>query len=638
MMRRSTAVHSKIEHVTWKTRWSRKVLDFIRLKVPDPRDNPVTERPIPKAKHEKMYGEGFQIGPAPGAPIDEYMLDRDKKWAAEQRERLKEMMDTGKLDVPRHPDGTPFVMGGDTKAEYSTMESMAKIQFKEPEIKDYQVEDERILLRRQLQLDSEMEYRKFVAESKRNDINAKKMEKNRLPHPSDKTYDPFKGMKGYRPQDSTALAQWLKRQNESGKSASGLSLKTKEGQDRFYNEGRMASQYFANPFSSRIELPGAVRQMIPTAFTPDSVFINDKEVIGSAIITQHAYYHWNVSSFEEVNERTCSLLFHLYPVPDIVFIGTGRNQYMLDEELRIKFHQRGSVVHTMPTSHALAHFMQCTSLSRRVAIAYINAVPTNAYNTECFGDFIENDSFTLSDSALGIPPSKMFMPTAHLSSKVAEKYRDTQGSGIGPRYIETRDGRLYRPGTYGTRLHPLIEPGDPPIEWEKLPSYYNWYPKEHLLDYMENTTYREIKGRLGGDPAEKKSLKAMQPQGTVLPSHRTELPPVVTLAPWDSSSLPVTKFTHEKFENEIFVEDWKTGRVIGMEKETYEKYKKMMTERKAGVPETEPVEFDQERFVADKMGIVYDLSKLKYRPIFEGRWNPNRPSSKGQSGGPRTMV
>jgi uncharacterized protein len=627
-MRQSTPL--LVEHVKWSTKLSRRVLDFVRKNVPNPRDNPVTERPISEAKHEKMYEGGFKVGPRPGERIDTYMQKRDSQWIADQKQRLREQLDAGKLDTPRHADGTPFAVPIGGRDQYITMEAHSQL-LKEPEIKDYQVEDERILLRRQLQLDNELEYRKFIAESKKTELAVHKAQKQHFQHASDKSYDPFKGMKGYRPQDSVALAQWLKRQQATGESVSGLSLKTKEGQDRFYNESRMATQYAANPFSTRIELPAAVRQMVPTAYTPDSVFINDKEVIGSGIITQGSYYHWNVSSFDDINERTCALLLHLYPVPDIVFIGTGRNQYMIDEELKIKFMQRGSIVHCMPTGHALAHYMQVVSLSRRCAIAYINAVPTNAYNTECFGDFIENDSYCLSDSQLGIAPNQMHLPIDRFCSKIPEKYRDMQGSGYGPRYMETSDGRLVRPGTYGTRLHPLLEPGHEPIEWEKLPSYYNWYPKENLHDYIENTTYREVKGKKVGDPAERRALEASYPKDgkNVLKGPHHETPPVVEVAPWESTSLPVTKFMYEKFDDEVYVEDWKSGRVVGMDKESYEKYKVMMAERKAGQPESEPIEFDQERYVADKHGIVYDLTQIKFRPIFEGRWNPQRATSRG---------
>jgi NADH dehydrogenase [ubiquinone] 1 alpha subcomplex assembly factor 3 len=424
----------------------------------------------------------------------------------------------------------------------------------------------------------------------------------------------------------------LKRQRESGTSASGLSLKTKEGQDRFYQESRMATQYAANPFTTRIETPAWTKNFIPTAYTPDSVFINNKEVIGSAIITQNGYYHWNVGSFDDVNERTCALLLHLYPVPDILFIGTGRNLYMIDEDLKIKFQSRGTVVHCLPTGHALAHYMHSTQVSRRCAVAYINHVPTNGYSTECFGDFIENDSYCLSDTALGIPATLQNVTLSRMFSKVPEKYRSTQGTGIGPRYMEDSQGRLVRPGTFGTKLHPLLEPGEA-IDWEKLPSYFNWYPKENLHDYIENTTFREVKGKTPGEPAERRALQAMHTKGgqdkEVLKTPMNSCPPVVELAPWDSTSLPITKFNFEKLDNEVLVEDFKSGRVVGMDKETYEKYKQMVAERKAGVPETEPVEFDQERYVADRHGVVYDLNMIQYRPIFEGRWNPNRNASRG---------
>lgn len=68
------------------------------------------------------------------------------------------------------------------------------------------MDDEILLMRRQLQLENEANYRKFISEMKRKDISSKELEKRRRPHPSDPNYDPFKITPGYHPQDSTALA------------------------------------------------------------------------------------------------------------------------------------------------------------------------------------------------------------------------------------------------------------------------------------------------------------------------------------------------------------------------------------------------------------------------------------------------
>ncbi|EPY38619.1 hypothetical protein AGDE_05310 [Angomonas deanei] len=421
------------------------------------------------------------------------------------------------------------------------------------------------------------------------------------------------------------LAQWLKRQRESGKTASGLSLQTREGQERFYNEEKMATQYHANPFANRIEEPRGMSKIRVTAYSPDSVFVNDKEVIGSCIVTDKGYFHWNVSSFEDVNERTLALLLHLYPVPDVVFLGTGRNLYFIDEELRLAFQKRGTVIHCLTTPQACGHFGVQMSVSRRSALAIINPVPTNPYGVECFGDFIENDMFSLSDSALGVSPLRQFSPSMYRTNKVAEKYRHMQGTGFGPKYHQLSDGRLVRPGTHGTKLRPMLEPGET-VEWETLPSYYNWYPKEEILDYAENTTFREVEGKARQMSAETRLQKWANQEG-----YNKEEAPITEVAPWDSASIPITRFSHEHDDGEIIVEDPKTGRIIGMDRETYERWKKMMEERKLGVPETDPVEYDQERYVTNKEGMVFDLSKIKYRPIFDGRFNPRRQQSTGRT-------
>ena len=43
------------------------------------------------------------------------------------------------------------------------------------------------------------------------------------------------------------------------------------------------------------------------------------------------------------------------------------------------------------------------------------------------------------------------------------------------------------------------------------------------------------------------------------------------------------------------------------------------------------MEFDQEALVTDKEGRVVDTSMMKYRPVYEGRWQPHRQSSTGRT-------
>ncbi|CCW69255.1 unnamed protein product [Phytomonas sp. Hart1] len=598
---------------------------YVRRYVPDPRDNPLTEHPLSAESYEKIQQQqegSVRIGIRPGQSIEEYMMERDRRWIRDQSITMEDVVKDGNLKTTK--DGYPF-LGVGTRENYMDLDSANK-KVKLPEEKDYQVDEELILLRRQLQVENEAEYRKFAAESKREELSSRDTQKRRRAHPSDPKYDPFKRMPDYRPQDSVELARWLKRQRESGRSASGASLQTREGQERFYNEEKMATQYYANPFANRIEEPRGMSKRRITAYSPDSVFVNDKEVIGSCIVTERSYYHWNVSSFEEVNRRTLSILFHLYPVPDVIFLGTGRNLHFIDEELRIAFQKRGSIIHCLTTPKACGHFGVQLSVSRRAALAVINPVPTNSYGVECFGDFVDNDQFSLSDTQLGILPFRQFSSNFFRPNPVAERYRSVQGTGIGPRYHELSDGRLVRPGTSGTKLRPMLEPGEE-VVWDRLPSYFHWYPKETLEDYIENTTMREIQERPKGEPLERR-LQRMLNNGV---NPITEDSPRSVVMPWEAASIPICKFAHERNEEEIIVEDPKTGRIIGMDRETYNRWRVMMEERRKGLPESDPVEYDQERYVTNRDGIVFDLSKMKYRPIFQGRWNPRRPQSTGRT-------
>lgn len=624
---RNTAALLEAHKISLGTRVRRTIQSAVRKYVPDPRDNPITEMggdyESLKGKHA-TDGDGLLMtGMKPGQSIEDYMAERDRKWLANQKRDFVDPL-VKEHGVKTLSDGHLFLSSGKDRSGYNTIDEASK-NLKPIDPKDYELTEEKILMRRQLQMESEAEYRKYIAEAKRNEMTQKDMEKQRRPNASDPSYDPFKITPSYRPQDSVFLANWLKKQRESGESASGKPLNTKEGQERFYNEEKMATQFHSNPFAARIETPRGNPKMMITAYSPDSFFLNDKEVIGSIIVTPNRYYHWNVTSVEEVNERTLAVLLHMFPVPDVVFLGTGRNLHFVDEELRIAFQKRGSILHCLTTPNAIGAFGQQLTLTRRVACALINPVNTNAYGRECFGDFIDNDMFSSSDTMLGIMPHKQFNTSMYKTNKIAEKYRETQGTGIGPQYHILSDGRMVRPGTSGTKLRPMLEPGEN-VEWEKLPSYYHWYPKEHLNDYIENTTWRELKGKATGDPLENRLRKQFTGE-----KFEKEDEVVDDLAPWDSNSIPLAKWAHERKEDEIIVEDKKTGRIIGMKRPTYEKWRVMMKERAEGKEPSDPVEFDQETIVTGKDGRVFDTSKMRYRPIFEGRWHPRRQQSTGRN-------
>jgi NADH dehydrogenase [ubiquinone] 1 alpha subcomplex assembly factor 3 len=622
-MRKSICFHAA--KVKWTTVIKKRLYDTVRKYIPNPRDHMIGEEPVPDEEWEKRKAVistgGLEDICRPGQDIPSYMTERDKKW------KEKQLREVHFMDVKRTKDGVPFYPT--TRDQYASMEH-ANSKVSEPKPADYEIDEETKLLRRQLQLEKESEYRKFVSELKRNELKLGDGAKQRLNHVSDPSYNPFKITPSYRPQDSRAVADWLKRQRESGFTTNGISLNTKEGQERFYNEEKMSTQFHSNVYLNRVDDFAGMQSLRIEAYSPDSVFINNKEVIGSVIVTANRYYHWNVSSFHDINEKSLALIKYLYPVVDVLFIGTGRNQYFLDEELQLEFLKRGTNVHTMTTPRACAHFGHQLMMSKRCALAIVNPIPTNSYGVECFGDFIENDMFSLSDSDLGIPPIRQTVEGMLKGSKAAEKYRHMQGTGFGPRYHQLPDGRLVRPGTHGTKLIPLLEPGET-VEWEKLPSYYHWFPKETLEDYIENNQFRDFKdckqliNRSASDETSQTDLHSSESKGD-----RDALPEK-EIMPWDSASIPLSKFAWEKDEKEILVMDAKNGRVIGMQRDTFEKWKVMMKEREEGKPESDPVEFDQERFVTDKDGNILDLTRAEYRPIWEGRFHPRRRESTGRT-------
>lgn len=608
-----------------------RVADFVQKNIPDPRNQEGNkDRPLGYENFGREQGFGVDMGEK-GETLEEYIQKRNERWMKKNAPPPELAKAQG---LTTRADGSLFVAGDSTSREmYDSIASQDKAleQLKTDAAK---IDDEKRKLRKQLQMENEEEFRKFMAEARRNEINEQQTAKRRMPHPSDPNYDPFKITPGYRPQDSSKLASWLDRQRKSGKAHSGASLATPEGQERFYNEEKMATQYHANPFANRIEMPAMTPKIEITAISPDSFFIKEQEIIGSIIATPTRVYHWNASTFEDINKRTLSLLLHLYPVPDVVFIGTGRNLYQIDEELRIEFMKRGTTVHCLTTKDATSTFGLQLTHKMRVCCAALACVPTNGYGRECFGDFIDNDAYVLSDTALGIRPPRQFNPHLYRTNKVAERYRHMQGTGKGPRYMQLPDGRLVRPGTHGTKLRPMLEPNEKP-DWENLPSYYNWFPKERLEDYVENTTYREIdqahrefEHTNTNSTDEKRTrtiLKGQQPM-----SKDDELPEA-ELMPWDSATIPLPKWQYERNPDGALLKiDAKTGRMVGMNKKTFDRFRMMLDERERGLEPSDPVEYDQERIVSDRHGRLQDLKQAKFVPLNEGNWHPQKAQSSGK--------
>ena len=615
-----------------------KLQQFTKKYIPDPRKDSKMARPVgyedfktsPVLKQRDSAEESVEEKET----LELYMKKRNENWIKANREFSGLGNLAAQLGLPEPKDGGVLQKVGDSRSQYMTFDAMEKTQ-QEMNAHAVHIDEEKVRLRRELQVRNEEEFRQEVAERKRAELRAERESRRRLPHPADPKYDPFKATPGYRPSDSRKLADWLVKQRATGKTASGLDLNTREGQDRWYNEEKMATQDFANPYATRVEVPRGGPRVDIGAMSPDSFFIDGKEVIGSVLCTPTRYYHWNAKTFEDINEDSLSLLLHTYPVPDILFVGTGRNQHMLPEELKIKFQKRGTILYSLTSKEAASQFTLQLSMKRRVSCALLACVPTNPYGTECFGDFIENDHWTLSDFQLGISPWNRWMPEMYERNNVAEKYRHMQGTGYGPKYHELSDGRLVRPGRHGTKLHPMIEPGEE-IDWENLPSYYGWYPKERLSDYIENTTYRETRQKEGttdvalADTRYKSATfegRKMQAEGEQ---------PVGDIMPWDSESIPIT--THQGLKGHDFDPDLRSvidpsvGRAVHMHKNAFEAWKEMMRARREGRKSATEVEFDQESLSSDADGVLYDHAKIRYRPHMHGMWHPRNQMSTGFRG------
>lgn len=600
-----------------------RVAEFVQQNIPDPRNDPMAQRPVGYENYKKM---GITEQANTPETMEDYLKQRHEKWT---KSNLPEASALSQAGIKTREDGSLFLTGNDTKRDmYQTVEAQNQ-ELAKVKVTSSEVDDEKQKLRRQLQLENEQEFRKFMAEARRTELTEQAAAKRRMPHPADPKYDPFRATPGYRPQDSSKLASWLDQQRKSGKAYSGARLATPEGQERWYNEEKMATQYHANPFANRVEIPPMLPKVELTGMSPDSFFVKDQEIIGSILCTPTRVYHWNASVFEDINKRTLSAILHLYPVPDVCFIGTGRNLYHIDEELRIEFQKRGTVVHCLTTKDACSNFTMQLTHRRRMCLAALSCIPTNPYGKECFGDFIENDAFCLSDTALGIRAPRQFNPYLYKVNKVAEKYRHMQGTGYGPRYMQLPDGRLVRPGTHGTKLRPMLEPNEEP-EWDKLPSYYNWFPKERMEDYVENTTYREIQqGAANRKEADLARVTHLHSEHQEV--HTADELPQADLKPWDSATIPVPKWQYERNEDGVhLVDDPKTGRVVGMNKPTFDKWQRMMKARAEGREPDEEVEYDQERIVAARDGRLMDTSRVRYVPTSEARWHKEKTQSTGR--------
>eukprot|EP00760_Papus_ankaliazontas_P003235 PhM_4_TR11507/c0_g1_i1/m.97119 len=571
--------------------------------------------------------------------IEDYIKRRHEEWSKGNLHAQRVLSQHAvKEGFKMRDDGTLFHAHATDRTLYMTAdvnpEQKAKMDALATEIDPKDME-----IRRHLQHENAAEFRKHVSEKKRDSLNDKEQFQRRRPHPSDQSnYNPFWRTPDYRPGDSTQLAEWLDTQrNEKGVTPmGGQDLSTPEGKMRGYQEEVMATQYNANPTSNRFDLPpGLGGQLFKLqGMSPDSVIINGKEVIGSTIVLPTGFFHWNVTTWEDINERTLALIMHTYPVPDILFIGTGRNQHFVDEDIVLALRRRGTIVHCLTTRDAAANYSQQLSGKRRVACALVMCIPTNPYKTEAFGDFVENDAFISSDSELGILPQFKLPSEYAKHNKVAEKYRHLQGTGIGPQYHMLRSGKMVRPGTAGTSLRPLSEPNEE-IDFPQLPSYYNWYPKENVEDYVERTTWREVGGFKKAEQLKDPSEARIRYQREGSPKSGVAEQEEKEFQPWEgSSAIPLPKWVYEKEEDEIIIDDPKTGRMIGMTRKQFEDWLVMMKHRSEGKANMDTVEYDQEQFVAGKNGFIYDMSKLKWFKNQSHRWYRHKSARTGRGFSP----
>lgn len=94
-------------------------------------------------------------------------------------------------------------------------------------------------------------------------------------------------------------------------------------------------------------------------FYPSAIILSAKEVITD----------WPVKSVHDIDRRHLEQILEL--APEVVLIGTGRDQAFLPPELLMVFYERGVGVEVMNTSAACRTFNVLVSESRKVVGALI---------------------------------------------------------------------------------------------------------------------------------------------------------------------------------------------------------------------------------------------------------------------------
>ena len=213
MLRRSLLLRQKNQQNEVRRGWKGKILDglskTINKYVPDPRRDPMAERPVGYEDFKSDKHAHFTPDYNEGETLEDYMRQRNERWVkknmGDNLPPTKEMRE--ERGFHDRPDGGIFIQTGSKELDVNV--DAQNIKMKEILSQSAEVDEEKMKLRRQLQVENAEEYRKFVSEMKRSELQEQQSMRRRMPHPADPKYDPFKNTPGYRPQDSTKLASWL---------------------------------------------------------------------------------------------------------------------------------------------------------------------------------------------------------------------------------------------------------------------------------------------------------------------------------------------------------------------------------------------------------------------------------------------
>jgi NADH dehydrogenase [ubiquinone] 1 alpha subcomplex assembly factor 3 len=113
-------------------------------------------------------------------------------------------------------------------------------------------------------------------------------------------------------------------------------------------------------------------------YNPHGFEINNVSVRSSVILFQNSFLQWKVRSVEELKPEDLSIFSLLYPLLDIVIVGTGENMIMDREKIeaiRQYLKSHGIACEIMKTVDAAPTFNFLNSEGRHVAAALLTVEP-----------------------------------------------------------------------------------------------------------------------------------------------------------------------------------------------------------------------------------------------------------------------